>query len=314
MAQEQSANIFISWSGELSHEIATALHKWLPLVVAEARPWISSDNIRKGAAWLEELRLGLADCACSIPVLTQANQLAPWIIFEAAASYKAQSSGGVFTALCDLTPRQVVGPLSIFQATELTKPDCLKLCRSVAASLSAARTDLVEVHFETYWPQLEEKVKNALASHPSEEMPQTQVASEAGSLDELLNIVRSLERTQVDFTRAIANNSGGAARVIKGIEPVSSPGYEPWSRKWITLLPTERAMDAMTKGGTRTATEALSYIASLEDHLGSSPRGWSRYVSDGVCHFQCWKFVLSPFRVAGCEFATVEDATHLRDL
>jgi hypothetical protein len=36
--------IFISWSGDRSHQLAQALHGWLPLVLPYVEPWLSQAN------------------------------------------------------------------------------------------------------------------------------------------------------------------------------------------------------------------------------------------------------------------------------
>lgn len=45
-----SMKVFLSWSGERSRLVATALHEWLPQVINAVEPFISS-NIDAGARW-----------------------------------------------------------------------------------------------------------------------------------------------------------------------------------------------------------------------------------------------------------------------
>ena len=54
----RSMKVFISWSGERSRLVATALHQWLPLVINDVDPFISSD-IDAGACWQSEVAAGL---------------------------------------------------------------------------------------------------------------------------------------------------------------------------------------------------------------------------------------------------------------
>jgi hypothetical protein len=58
--------VFISWSGEHSRVITAAFHDWLPNVIQTMQPWMSAQNIDKGAGLsadragqLEDTRVGL---------------------------------------------------------------------------------------------------------------------------------------------------------------------------------------------------------------------------------------------------------------
>lgn len=53
--------LFISWSGDTSHELALALRDWLPDVLQSIEPWVSSEDISKGSFWLPEINNALRE-------------------------------------------------------------------------------------------------------------------------------------------------------------------------------------------------------------------------------------------------------------
>jgi hypothetical protein len=43
------------WSGEPSHSVAALLYEWLPRFIQSIDPFLSSEDIRKGARWFTEI-------------------------------------------------------------------------------------------------------------------------------------------------------------------------------------------------------------------------------------------------------------------
>jgi hypothetical protein len=48
--------IFISWSGQVSKQIAADLREWLPLMNQTFVPYMSSEDIEKGTHWSASIR------------------------------------------------------------------------------------------------------------------------------------------------------------------------------------------------------------------------------------------------------------------
>jgi hypothetical protein len=69
--------VFLCWSGPVSHAIAEALHTFLGDTIQELKPFLSSENIRKGDRWRVEISQQLADCNFGILCLTKDNLVAP---------------------------------------------------------------------------------------------------------------------------------------------------------------------------------------------------------------------------------------------
>jgi hypothetical protein len=55
--------VFISWSGPLSRQVAESLKLWVQCVIQAAEPFLSSEDIDKGAVWFGEIGQQLAASA-----------------------------------------------------------------------------------------------------------------------------------------------------------------------------------------------------------------------------------------------------------
>src|SRR6266496_298763 len=113
--------VFISWSGDRSGKVATALQHWIPRVIQSASPWLSSGSIDPGARWSEEVASALEDIECGVLCLTAENLSAPWILFEAGALSKSVSKSRIIPYLVGVDPTQLQGPLAQFQAVSADK-------------------------------------------------------------------------------------------------------------------------------------------------------------------------------------------------
>jgi hypothetical protein len=184
--------VFLSWSGETSKYVAETLSNWLEQVLQALEPWVSSD-IEKGKRWDSEISEKLEHSKVAIICLTKENLDSTWIHFEAGAISKT-GDAYVCTFLFDITPANVKEPLSLFQATTNTKGDIYKLLKTInnlldAAGAKSLREGNLESVFETFWPQLQEKLTNA----PSTNVNNKDVRTDRELLEETLQIVRSLK-------------------------------------------------------------------------------------------------------------------------
>lgn len=108
--------IFISWSGEISHQVAVVLRDWLPLVIQSIEPYVSSEDIDKGARWSSDIATELDDSSFGILCVTEDNFEAPWLNFEAGALGKSVEKSNVKRS-------DVHGPILQFQSTIFEKAD-----------------------------------------------------------------------------------------------------------------------------------------------------------------------------------------------
>ena len=151
--------IFLSWSGARSRTAAEVLKWWTRCVIQAARPWISTEDIDRGALWFSEINNGLSDTAIGIVCLTQENKDRPWILFEAGALAKGLSNNRVCTFLVDLDPSDIRDPLAQFNHTQPKEEDMRKLARTLNRQLGDHALDeaVLNDSFDAYWPQFQLK-------------------------------------------------------------------------------------------------------------------------------------------------------------
>lgn len=185
--------VFISWSGERSKKVAEALREWLPNVIQALDPWMSSEDIEKGARWYVDIVSELEAAYYGIICLTPDNIESPWIHFEAGALSKSMEKSRVCPYLFRIEPSKIKGPLVLFQAAKSTKEDTKKLLHSINQALpeNALSAEKLDKTLERWWPDLNAKLEEI---SKMKDMP-IPMRSEIEMIEEILEIVRSLSRS-----------------------------------------------------------------------------------------------------------------------
>lgn len=163
--------VFISWSGEMSHKVASALHNWLPYVIQAVNPFVSSGDINKGERWGDVLSKELEDMEFGIICLTPYNIRAPWLNFEAGALSKSINHSFLSPFLFHVEPSEIQGPLSQFQSTVYGKEDVFNLLSSINNRLGTGgklEPKLLRETFDTWWPKLKDELDRVEKSQESE--------------------------------------------------------------------------------------------------------------------------------------------------
>lgn len=185
--------VFISWSGERSRQVAEMLDDWIQCVLQAVDPWMSNEDIDRGALWFTDIGDQLSDTRIGIVCLTHENKEKPWILFEAGAIAKGLSSSRVCTFLIDLKPTDIRDPLAQFNHTLPEKPEVLKLVRTINRALgeNSLKDNILEKVFNTYWPQFEEKFEEILKlTETNNPIPSR---SEESLLTEILDSIRRID-------------------------------------------------------------------------------------------------------------------------
>ncbi len=153
-------NIFISWSGERSRAIAEFLSQWLRKVIQISKPWMSDFDIEKGKRWSQEIGKKLLSHKIGIICVTPENYKASWLLFEAGALSKSLGDAKVCPLLLGMSPSELSGPLTQFQATIFDKKDFFKLIKALNSEIKDLKIEekILKDAFEMNWPELEEKI------------------------------------------------------------------------------------------------------------------------------------------------------------
>jgi hypothetical protein len=234
--------VFISWSGEQSHKVALALRDWLPSVIQTVEPYVSSEDIDKGARWSSDIAGELEKSSFGILCVTRQNLEAPWIHFEAGALSKSVDKSRVSPLLFGLKRSEVKGgPLLQFQSTIAEAEDMRKLVLSLN---SACQPPLLEEQrlntiFEVWWPQLDKAFKALLADTASfTQPPEGPVQPDPGNteiLEEILELTRQQHRilnspTDLLPPRYIADVMRDASEHSRG-----HPVFRDLVRSWVKV-------------------------------------------------------------------------------
>jgi hypothetical protein len=180
-------DVFISWSGEKSGVVAKVIEKYLPALVNDADPWLSSKDISVGARWSKEIASKLESAQIGITCLTSENQHEPWILFEAGAVAKLTDVGRAMVLRIDLSTTEVTGPLSQFQSVGIDEEGMFRLVSSVnAVGSKPVAEETLKLTFQALWPRMKEQ----LSKLPSDTAKATPARTEKDMLEEILEMLR----------------------------------------------------------------------------------------------------------------------------
>lgn len=189
--------VFISWSGERSKNIAQALNWFLPRVINTIDPWMSAEGIDPGVRWNADIASHLETTNFGIICLTSNNLDAPWIHFEAGAISKFIDKSFVVPYLLDIKPIDIVGPLTQFQSKIANKTDTRKIIEkiyelSISNDEFRIPMDVIKDTYEKYWVDFKKKIEGV----PKQELPESQKRQPDEMFAEILELLRSLNLKQ----------------------------------------------------------------------------------------------------------------------
>ncbi len=190
--------VFISWSGNISLKVALIFRDWLPSVIQSIEPYVSSEDIDKGARWSTDIAKELENSTFGILCVTKENLEAPWLSFEAGALSKTMEKAFVSPFLFDIKRSEVQGPILQFQSTIFEKDDIKKMVKTlnkVCGDAGIAENRL-DTSFEVWYPRLEDSLntlKGEAAVNDEEQQNEDAIPS-AIILEEILELTRDNQK------------------------------------------------------------------------------------------------------------------------
>ena len=136
---------------------------------------MSEEDISAGSRWSNDVTKELSQSNFGIICVTPENQSNPWLLFEAGALSKTLDLSYVCPLLFDMSPGQLSGPLSQFQANQIDAIGLFKVLSTMNKALGSAQLsgdDLEEI-FKVWWPGLEKKLTEAPASMTGPQIKRT---------------------------------------------------------------------------------------------------------------------------------------------
>jgi len=223
----------------MSLKVAETLRDWLPSVLQTVEPYVSSEDIDKGARWSVDVSRELETSDYGILCVTPDNLSAPWLNFEAGALAKSFEKGRVTPFLFGIKRSEITGPLLQFQSTVYERSDVIRLLKSINSSSDARlEPSRLERAFDIWWPRLQDAMQS-LEKASRWAKAETADRTTEEILAELLDLARSQQK--------LLSNAEGLP-VLKHIKapPKSATGGVDFNEVTVQLARLNVAIESLT--------------------------------------------------------------------
>ena len=234
--------VFLSWSGARSHKIALVFRDWLPSVIQEIVPYVSSEDIDKGARWSTDIAKELSDSKFGILCVTRENIDAPWLTFEAGALSRTIDKAFVSPFLFDIRRSEVDGPILQFQSTVFEREDLRKLVTTLnkACDNDGLSADRLNKAFEVWYPTLEEELARFRDSDSKEQEADSTAELQVFRTQEILEEILELSRINQKLIRnpdgTLESNLEEIGSLLRTLLERTERLGDPTSKRWMRRL------------------------------------------------------------------------------
>ena len=185
--------VFLSWSKDLSREVAASFGEWLPTVIQECSEPFISVEIDKGEPWFEMIRTALAETDIGLVFITPENANETWLNFEAGALLNKFGKSGVCPVLVGMKKSDYTGPMKQLQLTEIdSEGDVRGLLTTINKKCAAPLSpQVLEKIVDKFWPELQQSIDKSVNDSRAKKAP-VAARSLEDKVDEILNLTRHL--------------------------------------------------------------------------------------------------------------------------
>lgn len=149
--------VFVSWSGPRSRQLADALREWIHDVIQSVECFCSTEDIRAGQRWNNEVNAWLSETDFGVLCVTPENVQAPWLNFEAGALAKRiKDDARVVPVTLGFAPAALEEPLKQFNGVTADKEGIRKLMKSIADIANPSMD--IDRTFDRWWGDLSAKL------------------------------------------------------------------------------------------------------------------------------------------------------------
>lgn len=224
--------VFLSWSGDCSRRAAAILHDWLPSVLQNVEPYMSSEDIDTGERWSISIAKKLQETDYGVICVTPQNIEAPWLLFESGALSKSLADSRVSPILFGLQQSDLAkSPLVQFQISAFSETDIKKLLTSINNSApddEKVSSEVLVKSFRRAWSELNEAIQDPTFQDALSTPAKKFAASTAGSpseaaIQEILANTRSqlklLNSPEAILPQRYLTDTLGRAGFARGVAP-----------------------------------------------------------------------------------------------